>query len=111
MEERIVAFERPRPDPELRPALTRMPDAVRFGALAGRERVIVRVPAAAVEVLLRLDRPAQWRDFDAAWPAIADAAERRIVDGDFDLPEGNGAGLPVVTLGRPTPRIVPGGDR
>jgi hypothetical protein len=39
----MIAFERPQPDPELRPLLVRLPDAVGFQALRGRERVIVRV--------------------------------------------------------------------
>lgn len=93
--------------------MVRLPDAVGFQALSGRERVIVRVTRDAVEPRLQLDRPGSRRDFDAIWPAIAEAAELRIVQAQFEARRDPATGLRVVTLDRfdlgvPSRRPIPG---
>lgn len=98
METPLVAFERPRPDPELRPAYVRLPDAVRVNARAGRSRVVIRIPREVVEQRLMLDRPAQWRDLDAVWHEIEEAAEESILAQRYAPEADDRTGLPVVAI-------------
>ena len=69
-----IALDRPRLDPDLRPALVVLPDYVRVIALENAGQRVVVVPRRTIAVLLRLERLPIWRDFDDLWDRIAQAA-------------------------------------
>ena len=94
-----VALQRPTLDPEMRPALVRLPDAVRFpGWIEKRGKVLVVISAKAVADALNLARAPLWRDLDAIWQEIFRAVERKARADRFDPEPDERTGLSRIVL-------------
>ena len=94
-----IALQRPTLDPEMRPALVRLPDAVRFpGWIEKRGKILVVVSAKVVADAMNLDRPPLWRDLDALWQQIFQAVERKARAGRFDPEPDARTGLSRIVL-------------
>jgi hypothetical protein len=93
-----VSLDRPRLDPELRPALVVLPDHVRIVARSPEGRRVVVVPRRTLAALLRLDRLPLWRDFDDLWDRVEFVALRVLRAKRYDRELDARTGVPRVVL-------------
>lgn len=94
----VVSLDRPRLDPDLRPALAPLPDHVRVIARIANARRVVVLPRRTLGAVLPLDRVPVWRDFDDLWDRIERVAIDVLRTGRYDREHDARTGLSRVVL-------------
>lgn len=94
----VASLDRPRLDPELRPALCVLPDQVRVIARAPEGRRVVVLPRRTLAAVLHLERLPLWRDFDDAWDRIEEVSVGVLRAQRYDRELDARTGVPRVVL-------------